>query len=125
MTVGSGELTTARSSSARSLRALCLCGALLLVGGRLAGQEEAVVEQLAPLIAAEDARDFHPELFSRALVAPDSVVRRIAALGAGRIGDLRATPLLRAAPRRSRLDGPRGRGLRPRACCATPPPFGR
>ena len=28
-----------------------------------------------------------------ALVAPDSLVRRIAALGAGRIGDLRATPL--------------------------------
>ncbi len=86
--------TTARSSSARALRPLCLCGALLLVGGRLAGQEEAVVEQLAPLIAAEDARDFRPDLFSRGLVAPDSLVRRIAALGAGRIGDLRATRLL-------------------------------
>ena len=57
-------------------------------------QEEAVVEQLAPVLAAEDARDFQPELFERALVAPDSVVRRVAAMAAGRIGDLRATPFL-------------------------------
>jgi cyclophilin family peptidyl-prolyl cis-trans isomerase/HEAT repeat protein len=57
-------------------------------------QEEAVVEQLAPVLAAEDAREWQPELFQRALVAPDSVVRRVAAMAAGRIGDLRATPLL-------------------------------
>jgi cyclophilin family peptidyl-prolyl cis-trans isomerase/HEAT repeat protein len=53
-----------------------------------------VVEQLAPVLAAEDARDWQPSLFQRSLVAPDSVVRRVAALAAGRIGDLRATPLL-------------------------------
>jgi cyclophilin family peptidyl-prolyl cis-trans isomerase/HEAT repeat protein len=46
------------------------------------------------VLAAEDARQWRPELFQRALVAPDSVVRRLAALAAGRIGDLRATPLL-------------------------------
>ncbi|MBA3498400.1 MAG: peptidylprolyl isomerase [Gemmatimonadales bacterium] len=57
-------------------------------------QEQSVVEQLAPILAAEDARDFRPGLFERALVAPDSLVRRVAALGAGRIGDLRATPLV-------------------------------
>jgi cyclophilin family peptidyl-prolyl cis-trans isomerase/HEAT repeat protein len=57
-------------------------------------QEEAVVEQLAPVLAAEDSRDFQPQLFERALVAPDSVVRRVAAMAAGRIGDFRATPLL-------------------------------
>jgi cyclophilin family peptidyl-prolyl cis-trans isomerase/HEAT repeat protein len=57
-------------------------------------QEEAVVEQLAPVLAAEDARDWQPALFQRALVAPDSLVRRIAAVAAGRIGDLGATPLL-------------------------------
>ena len=61
---------------------------------RAAAQESSVIEQLAPVIAAEDARDFKPELFRAALVAPDSVVRRIAARSAGRIGDLRATPLL-------------------------------
>jgi cyclophilin family peptidyl-prolyl cis-trans isomerase/HEAT repeat protein len=58
------------------------------------GQEEAVVEQLAPVLAAEDARQWQAELFQRALVAPDSVVRRVAALAAGRIGDVRASPLL-------------------------------
>ncbi|MBA3521862.1 MAG: HEAT repeat domain-containing protein, partial [Gemmatimonadales bacterium] len=57
-------------------------------------QEQTTVEQLAALLAAEDARDFQPELYRRALVAPDSQVRRLAAIGAGRIGDLRATPLL-------------------------------
>jgi cyclophilin family peptidyl-prolyl cis-trans isomerase/HEAT repeat protein len=59
-----------------------------------AAQEQTVVEQLAPVLAAEDARDFRPELFQRALVAPDSLVRRLAALAAGRIGDLRATSLV-------------------------------
>lgn len=73
---------------------LWLCGGVVRHAGVVAAQEEAVVEQLAPLIAAEDARDFNPELFRRGLVSPDSLVRRIAALGAGRIGDLRATPLV-------------------------------
>jgi cyclophilin family peptidyl-prolyl cis-trans isomerase/HEAT repeat protein len=73
---------------------LCLCGILWLGGGRATAQQGTVVEQLAPLLAAEDARDFRPELFRRALVAPDSLVRRVAAMAAGRIGDLQATPLL-------------------------------
>src|SRR5919107_4755962 len=66
----------------------------LLQPHTVGAQEEAVVEQLAPVLAAEDARDWKPELFQRALVAPDSLVRRTAALAAGRIGDLRARPLL-------------------------------
>ena len=70
-----------------------LCAGLLLPA--VAGaQEEAVVEQLAPVLAAEDAREWRPDLFQRALLAPDSVVRRVTAVAAGRIGDLRATPLL-------------------------------
>lgn len=68
--------------------------ALLLLPAGLAGQQEAIAEQLAPLLAAEDARDFRSELFRRSLVVPDSLVRRTAALSAGRIGDLRATPLV-------------------------------
>lgn len=72
---------------------LYLWGALLLPG-YVDAQDEAVVEDLAPVLAAEDARRWQPELFQRALVAPDSMVRRVAALAAGRIGDLRATPLL-------------------------------
>jgi cyclophilin family peptidyl-prolyl cis-trans isomerase/HEAT repeat protein len=79
------------------IRRLFWC-ALLGVGlfppHTIAAQEEAIVEQLAPVLAAEDARDWKPELFQRALLAPDSLVRRTAALAAGRIGDLRATPLL-------------------------------
>jgi cyclophilin family peptidyl-prolyl cis-trans isomerase/HEAT repeat protein len=70
-----------------------LCAGLLLPAVARA-QEEAVVEQLAPVLAAEDARDWQQDLFQRSLLAPDSVVRRVAALAAGRIGDLRATPLL-------------------------------
>jgi cyclophilin family peptidyl-prolyl cis-trans isomerase/HEAT repeat protein len=61
---------------------------------RAAAQEQSPVEQLAPVLAAEDARDFRPDLFRAALLAPDSLVRRIGALAAGRIGDHRATPLL-------------------------------
>lgn len=71
---------------------LCLSG--FLFPTRTWGQEEAIVEQLAPVLAAEDARRWEPELFQRSLIAPDSVVRRVAAIAAGRIGDLRATPLL-------------------------------
>jgi cyclophilin family peptidyl-prolyl cis-trans isomerase/HEAT repeat protein len=70
-----------------------LCAGLLLPA--VAGaQVEAVVEQLAPVLAAEDARDWQPGLFQRSLLAPDSVVRRVSALAAGRIGDFRATPQL-------------------------------
>jgi cyclophilin family peptidyl-prolyl cis-trans isomerase/HEAT repeat protein len=76
------------------LCALGLCGGSVAGPARLLAQEEAIVEQIAPLIAAEDARDFEPDLFARGLVAPDSLVRGIAALAAGRIGDLRATRLL-------------------------------
>src|SRR4051794_21361306 len=71
----------------------CLVGATLLPLS-VQAQDEAVVEQLAPILAAEDARDWRADLFQKALVAPDSQVRRIAALAAGRIGDQRATPLL-------------------------------
>ena len=73
-------------------RALCL--AVLLQPTVARAQEEAIVEQVAPVLAAEDARRWEPDLFARALFAPDSIVRRTAALAAGRIGDSRATPQL-------------------------------
>jgi cyclophilin family peptidyl-prolyl cis-trans isomerase/HEAT repeat protein len=79
--------STLKLLSVFPLCALCLCG-------QLAAQEEAIVEQLAPIIAAEDAREFTPDIFQRGLVAPDSLVRRTTAMSAGRIGDLRATPLV-------------------------------
>ena len=70
-----------------------LCAGLLLPAVALA-QEGAAVELLAPVLAAEDAREWQPALFQRSLLASDSVVRRVTAVAAGRIGDLRATPLL-------------------------------
>ncbi len=80
-----------------TLRATLL-GATLASGalapGALRAQDEAVVEQLAPVLAAEDARDFRPAVFRSALVSPDSLVRRLGATAAGRIGDPAATPLL-------------------------------
>jgi cyclophilin family peptidyl-prolyl cis-trans isomerase/HEAT repeat protein len=76
------------------LRGCLILGAGLLVSSIAQAQEEAIVEQLAPVLAAEDARQWQPDLFQRALIAPDSVVRRTAALAAGRIGDQRATPAL-------------------------------
>jgi cyclophilin family peptidyl-prolyl cis-trans isomerase/HEAT repeat protein len=71
-------------------------GALLtpLVTSRGAAQEQTAVEQLAPILAVEDARDFQPDVLRRGLVASDSLVRRTAVLAAGRIGDLQATPLI-------------------------------
>jgi hypothetical protein len=80
----------------RSVARLVLLSGLALasVTAPARAQEEAVVEQLAPVLAAEDARNFEPALFRSALVSPDSLVRRLAAMAAGRIGDLRATPLL-------------------------------
>ena len=73
-----------------------LAGALVLAAfsAPVAAQQEAVVEQIASVLAAEDARNFQQPVFAAAAVAPDSVVRRLAALGAGRIGDRNATPLV-------------------------------
>ena len=76
------------------LRSVLLCCALLFTGSKIAAQEQAVVEEIAPVLAAEDAREWRQELFEASLLAPDSIVQRIAAMAAGRIGDWRATPLL-------------------------------
>ena len=71
-----------------------LCCTSLFTVSEIAAQEQAVVEQLAPVLAAEDAREWRQELFEAGLLAPDSVVQRVTAMAAGRIGDWRATPLL-------------------------------
>jgi cyclophilin family peptidyl-prolyl cis-trans isomerase/HEAT repeat protein len=71
-----------------------LCCTLLFTISEIRAQEPAVVEELAPILAAEDAREWRQQLFEASLLAPDSVVQRVAAMAAGRIGDWRATPLL-------------------------------
>jgi cyclophilin family peptidyl-prolyl cis-trans isomerase/HEAT repeat protein len=77
----------------RSLFVFLCCTSLFTVS-EIRAQEQAAVEQLAPLLAAEDARDWQQALFESSLLTPDSVVQRVAATAAGRIGDWRATPLL-------------------------------
>jgi cyclophilin family peptidyl-prolyl cis-trans isomerase/HEAT repeat protein len=60
----------------------------------MVGQDEAIVEPLAAVLAAEDARRLDVPLFQSAVRDPSAVVRRHAALAMGRIGDRRAAPLL-------------------------------
>jgi cyclophilin family peptidyl-prolyl cis-trans isomerase/HEAT repeat protein len=61
---------------------------------RLSAQAEASVDRIAPILAAEDARDFRGPLFASALLDPDTLVRRTAIRAIGRIGDAEGIPLL-------------------------------
>src|SRR5881296_3899250 len=88
-------------SSSRSLiRSACsvvvLLGAAALGGRGAAAQQpdEALVSELARVLAAADARAFGPALFGEALRHPEPLVRRQAALAAGRIGDPAAVDAL-------------------------------
>ncbi|HET7041880.1 MAG TPA: HEAT repeat domain-containing protein, partial [Gemmatimonadales bacterium] len=74
-----------------------MLAALHLTAGsldRLTAQTEATVNRLAPILAAEDARDFKPALFTSALLDPDPLVVRTAIRAIGRIGDPQGIPLL-------------------------------
>lgn len=67
---------------------------LALGAAPLRAQDAAVVEALAPLLQAEDAREWRPEVLEAATLSPEPLVRRTAALSIGRIGDLRGTAAL-------------------------------
>src|SRR5216117_2172320 len=90
------------SSSSRSRpRSAGSAGLLLVLAatapwrcGLAQQQDEALVGQLARLLAAADARAFDAALFRETLHHPDAVVRRQAALAVGRIGDPAGTDLL-------------------------------
>lgn len=70
-------------------------GLLLVVAAPpLRAQAGAAVEQVARLLAAEDARHYDPVVLGPALAQPDPLVRRVAARAIGRIGDLQGVPLL-------------------------------
>ncbi|HXG44377.1 MAG TPA: HEAT repeat domain-containing protein [Gemmatimonadales bacterium] len=72
-------------------------GLLLLMAAlpaRLAAQDEATVEVLANLLAAEDARRFDESVFRTGLAQPDSSVRQVAAMALGRLRDPAGLPLL-------------------------------
>lgn len=57
-------------------------------------QDEATIEALAPILMAEDARLWSPEVFRRGLENPEPLVRRTAAMAVGRLRDQRGTALL-------------------------------
>jgi len=88
------------SCSSRCLiRSACSAGLLLALAapGRRAftqQPDEALVGELARVLAASDARAFDAPLFREAQHYPDAVVRRQAALAIGRIGDAAGTDLL-------------------------------
>src|SRR5690349_24369020 len=75
----------------RGLTVITLCVSATV---RLCAQAEATVNRLAPILAAEDARDYQEGLLGGALLDPDTLVRRTAIRALGRIGDPRAVPLL-------------------------------
>ncbi len=59
-----------------------------------ASAQRARVDTLAGLVAMEDARGLDSLLLARALASRDPLIRRIAAVAGGRIGDRRATTLV-------------------------------
>lgn len=73
-----------------------LAAALLVLRptGPLAAQVEATVNRIAPILAAEDARNFDEALFLSAIEDPDTLVRRTAIRALGHIGDPTGAPLL-------------------------------
>src|SRR5437867_2911287 len=79
--------------------ALLILLSLLPLGGSAAGQrnDEALVGEIARVLAAADARACDGPLFREAPGYPETVVRRQAALALGRIGDPAAVDLLVAA----------------------------
>ncbi len=76
------------------LRVLVLSAIVFANAVPLASQEQNVVEELALLLQAEDSRRWDGPLFESSLNHPSPQVRRTAAMGIGRIGDWRGTPLL-------------------------------
>jgi cyclophilin family peptidyl-prolyl cis-trans isomerase/HEAT repeat protein len=69
--------------------------AALSLGPRVAtAQDPAIVEVLASILQAEDARQFSTIVLDGAARHPDPLVRRVAARAVGHIGDLQGTDLL-------------------------------
>lgn len=71
----------------------CLLAAIA-IPGRAGAQDPALVEALAPLLQAEDRREFDIATLQRGLDHPDPAVRRVAILAVGRIGQPDGVALL-------------------------------
>jgi cyclophilin family peptidyl-prolyl cis-trans isomerase/HEAT repeat protein len=57
-------------------------------------QDAGAVEAIAPMLRAEDARQWAQQVLEAGTFSADTLVRRVAAMSIGRIGDLRGTALL-------------------------------
>jgi cyclophilin family peptidyl-prolyl cis-trans isomerase/HEAT repeat protein len=75
-------------------RSALVSALLVAASAPLRAQESALIEILAPVLAAEDARAWRPDELRAALVYPDSLVRHTAAMALGRIRDVRGVELL-------------------------------
>lgn len=73
---------------------LSLLSLLVAATTPLRAQDAAIVEAIAPLLQAEDARQWAQSTLEAATLSPEPIVRRTAAISIGRIGDLRGTALL-------------------------------
>lgn len=67
---------------------------LFLLPAIARAQDQSSIEALAPILMAEDARLWSPDVFRRGLENPDPLVRRAAAMAVGRLRDTRGTALL-------------------------------
>jgi cyclophilin family peptidyl-prolyl cis-trans isomerase/HEAT repeat protein len=87
-----------RSSRKSPIRSGCsrtvLLAAALLLPRVATAQDPAVVEVLATVLQAEDARQFNALVLEGASRHPDPLVRRVAARAVGQIGDPQGTSLL-------------------------------
>ncbi len=84
--------------STRCSRCVMFLGAIVWIAALGAAPAHAQVggsiEALAPVLAAEDARRWDELVLRAGLTSPDSIVRSLSALSAGRLGDHRGVALL-------------------------------
>lgn len=73
---------------------ILLAAALLAAPSLVGAQEQAVVPDLAQLLALEDRREFDGGMLRRAARHPEAIVRARSATAIGRIGDRSGTPVL-------------------------------
>jgi len=78
----------------RPAAAVGLVLVLTMRAGPAFSQDASVVEAMAPMLQAEDARQWAPTALKAGVESPEPLVRKTAALSIGRIGDLRGTALV-------------------------------
>ena len=77
-----------------TIRSLLLSLTVATAAAPLMAQDASLVEALAPILMAEDRRQFDGAMFERAITHPDVAVRRAAAVAIGRIGNRDGLPLV-------------------------------